>query len=567
MAAVTLSPGMQVVALKIQEAGMMHGDVRSRLSDAINDAHRGSGNYGYYVDHSGDGESGDVIYSSNGDIRKAPYELGNVGGKATANIDMDNSTNVVPMTSYQEEADDDDMYASMEEAYKRDGLYTSLPLYERFISKKERDSADEGDFAGKGKSFPILQPGDVQAAVHAMGRAGDKNVGTSTLKSRIIAIAKRKGWTKYLPKAWQSGGDSTSTSESVTRGTVEHGTLKLVESFDWKEEALRLIESTGNPMRMKIKLISPGKGSSAFYPAEVLKRDGPKTFTKGTHIYINHATTAEEAARPEGDWHKLAGALDGNAYWDESAKQGPGLYGDALFTSDYAPLIKEKAPFTGMSIRASGVAEADRKHDGLPVLKEFTGAESIDVVTRAGAGGMILTEGARPANQQEVEMTQQEITALVESAVTKAVAAVKQPISLLEARALRGDAMVEANRIMSGMSLHEAAKARVMDTVTRDGFFPVKDGAVDTEKFKALVIAEAQREGEYLSRITGGGRVFGMGTGSHVELTEAQREEQRKAEKRQRKEGKRMQESDVDVFADLMGDRKAAERAALKVVA
>ena len=287
---------VSLAEIRIKEAAM-HGDVRARLSDAINDAHRGTGTWGSYIDHSGDGESGDVIYSSGGDTRKAPYEIGSVGGKSTTHIDMDNSTNVVPCTSYQEEADEDDHYAAMEEALVKAKIYLGLPLYERFISKGERDSADEGDFAGKGKSFPILKPGDVSAAVHAMGRAGSGNLGMSALKSRIIAIAKRKGWTQYLPKAWQG----EKTSESVARGTVAPGTLKLVESYDWRGQALNLIESTGNPVRMKLKLIAPGKGSSAFYPAEVLKRDGPKTFTKGTHIYINHATSAEEAkARPEG---------------------------------------------------------------------------------------------------------------------------------------------------------------------------------------------------------------------------------------------------------------------------
>src|ERR1035438_1263380 len=118
---------------------------------------------------------------------------------------MANSTNVLPRTTYEEEADDDDNYASMMEA----GLYTKgpIPLIERFISKGERDKMAPEDFAGKGKSFPINTPGDIAAAVHSMGRAGDKNVGASTLKSRIVAIAKRKGWEKYLPKTWQ-GGDT-----------------------------------------------------------------------------------------------------------------------------------------------------------------------------------------------------------------------------------------------------------------------------------------------------------------------------------------------------------------------
>ena len=85
-------------------------------------------------------------------------------------------------------------------------IYTrgGIPLVERFVSKAERDTMDEGDFAGKGKSFPIAKPGDIMAAVHSMGRAGSGNYGPAALKARIIAIAKKKGWTKYLPKAWRA---------------------------------------------------------------------------------------------------------------------------------------------------------------------------------------------------------------------------------------------------------------------------------------------------------------------------------------------------------------------------
>src|ERR1700735_2676506 len=207
------------IAVKLQEAAdMMHSDVRARLSDAVNDMHRGTGKWGDYVDHNGDGESGDVIYQSAGDLRKAPYEIQKQGGKAVANIDDENSTNVVPRTTYEEEADDDDSYASMMEAQ----LYTKgeKPLVERFISKGERDNADGDSFAGKGKSFPLLKPGDVMAAVHAMGRAGSGNYGMAQLKANIIRIAKKKGWASSLPKAWQ--GDSVSASESGrTSGTSE----------------------------------------------------------------------------------------------------------------------------------------------------------------------------------------------------------------------------------------------------------------------------------------------------------------------------------------------------------
>ena len=580
--AAKLTPGMRDVALKVQEA-MVHSDVRARLSDAVNDVHRANNDYGGYIDHTGDGESGDCIYSCNGDIRSAPYEIGSQGGKAVANIDMDDSTNVVPRTVYEEEADDDDHYASMTEAFVKAKLYTELPLYERFISKGERDAASADDFAGKGKSYPILKPSDVSAAVHAMGRAGSDNVSTSTLKSRIIAIAKRKGWTQYLPKAWRGDTATESARNTRTSGTLDAdgtgdgarqasesgrggagqasrnsttvpravlGALDLRESFDWsKDFALQLIESTGTPMRMKVKLIQAGKGSSAFYPAEVLKRDGPNVFTKGTHIYINHATSAEEAMRPEGDWHKLAGALDENAHWDESSQS---LISHALFTSDYAPLIKEKAAFTGMSIRAAGVAESGKKQDGLPILKELTHAESVDVVTRAGAGGMILTESAKP--NQEGEMTLQEAQKLIDEGVAK------QMTPLIE-RAIRADAKDEAFAVLEGSRFTEAAKRKIVENSLRD--IPRKDGALDVEALRKIVVAEAGSVAEMISEATGGARVFGMGPSAPVEDPE----KIRAREKSERKEAKRLRESEEDVFGRLMGNEKAAEFAANKKVA
>ena len=72
--------------------------------------------------------------------------------------------------------------------------------------------------------------------------------------------------------------------------------------------------------------------------------------------------------------------------------------------------LKRKPRMWSMSIRAAGVAESNKQHDGLPILKELTSAESVDVVTRAGAGGMILTEAARTA--KETEMDAVEVTKL-----------------------------------------------------------------------------------------------------------------------------------------------------------
>ena len=181
-----------------------HNDLQTWLSDALLDYAQSSGQDSwscYLVDFIGDGESGDVIFRCGGDLKKCGYSIETVNGKVTAELDDDAVVDVLPHTIYEEEADEEDHYASMESAklYKSGGI----PLCERVINKAARDAASAGSFAGKGKSFPILKAADVMAAVRSMGRAGSGNYDAGTLKRNIISIAKKKGFTSSLPKAWQ----------------------------------------------------------------------------------------------------------------------------------------------------------------------------------------------------------------------------------------------------------------------------------------------------------------------------------------------------------------------------
>ncbi|MGH7489245.1 MAG: hypothetical protein ACREMY_27125, partial [bacterium] len=328
-----LTEAFVALALRLQEQAtdLSQNDIRARLADALSDYARDQQCYCYCVDIFGDDQSGDVVYLEGGDTKRAPYEFSTVNGKQVVAINFDQAVDVMPRTVYEEEADEADHYASMAESFVKAKLYTELPLYERFISKDERAAADDSDFAGKGKSFPILKPGDVDAAVKSMGRAGSSNYDTATLKGRIIRIAKRKGWTKYLPKSWQGGDDSSTSSgkEARTRNTANKAgntmsaaasTINLTESAATLETIV-LKEARSD---YEIKLISPGEGSSAFYPAEVLKRDGPKVFTKETHVYLNHPTKTEEAERPENDVRNLAGVLTTDAVYHEAHAKGPG---------------------------------------------------------------------------------------------------------------------------------------------------------------------------------------------------------------------------------------------------
>jgi len=70
----------------------------------------------------------------------------------------------------------------------------------RDIKQAERDAADTSDFAGPGRTYPILKEADIAAAAHLIGKAANPD----KVKARIIAIAKRKGWTSSLPDAWKT---------------------------------------------------------------------------------------------------------------------------------------------------------------------------------------------------------------------------------------------------------------------------------------------------------------------------------------------------------------------------
>ena len=390
-------------------------------------------------------------------------------------------------------------------------------------------SASEDSFAGKKKSFPILKPGDVQAAVHAMGRAGSDNYGPAQLKAKIISIAKTKGWGSELPKSWQ-GATATATEANVSRETG----LLLVESAA-TTEAIVIREARAD---YEIKLIAPGQGSSAFYPAEVLKRDGPNVFKAGTHVYVNHPTLAEESARPEGDVKNLAGVLTSDAVYHESHAKGPGLYGRMKVFADHGQMVEEKAAHVGMSIRASGIAESGKSKDGKPILAKLTSAESVDVVTKAGAGGMILTEAARGAgnNPQEDSMSEDEKKRLFEAA---------RKVELFEARQL-------AVATLSDVSLIEAGKERVIQTCLKN--LPQKDGVLDTAVFVEAIKEEAKSIGALLAADRGSG-VRGMGSAPAIQVSEADAEEARKA-------GELFVKESENIFGALMGNPKAAAFAA-----
>ena len=137
--------------------------------------------------------------------------------------------------------------------------------------------------------------------------------------------------------------------------------------------------------RAKIGIITPGTGSSGTYPRETIEAAGrDKVFGRGLHMYLDHATEAEDWTRPEGSLRNLVGVLTEDAHWDDEAG---GLVAEAKIYSHWKPIIEEMADDIGVSIRAAGEVREDA---GQRIVTRLTEARSVDFVTKAGRGGRVL---------------------------------------------------------------------------------------------------------------------------------------------------------------------------------
>lgn len=156
---------------------------------------------------------------------------------------------------------------------------------------------------------------------------------------------------------------------------------------------LTLTESVGSAThasgtRWKARIIEGDRwGSSAYYPMEVLERDGARVFKAGLHMYQNHISESERWDRPEGSVENLVGVLTTDAWVEDD-----GLYAEVEFYESYASRITEIHRDIGLSVRAHGLTE-DAEMDGRygPVLVSLLAADSVDVVTKAGAGGKLTS--------------------------------------------------------------------------------------------------------------------------------------------------------------------------------
>lgn len=165
--------------------------------------------------------------------------------------------------------------------------------------------------------------------------------------------------------------------------------LKIAESFD----------SETTPQgggRYNIRIIQPCVGSSGIYIAENLAKS-VELFTAGTQMYLDHPTLTEDYERPERSVRDLAAKFTTDAYVGEDGS----LYTEIYVYPSFDQVIREKWEDIGVSINAWTYGSIDPNG----VVPPFDGVESVDFVTKAGAGGAILEllESARSMSEAERE--------------------------------------------------------------------------------------------------------------------------------------------------------------------
>lgn len=282
-----------------------------------------------------------------------------------------------------------------------------------------------------------------------------------------------------------------------------------------------------------VKVINSGWGASGFYSKDVLERDMPEAFPPGTHMYWNHPSLSEEDNRPERSLTDLAGVTLSPPRWLEDGPSGGGIYAQARVFSGYKETLDEISEHIGVSILGDGKVrqgEAEGR-EGL-IVDSITRGNSIDFVTRPGAGGEVVTifesasttyrRGARESSNggndvdelKEVKEDLLEAEGALEQS-RKTLKEVTDELAIMREAAILSAAKIAVDSALADSPLPDITKLRLAKTAAANP--PVTEsGKLDTEALKERVKEVAQEAQNELDAIVGdSGKIRGMGGGGN----------------------------------------------------
>ena len=180
------------------------------------------------------------------------------------------------------------------------------------------------------------------------------------------------------------------------------------------------VSRTG-PGTILLTIITPGQGSSGYYPPETIETAATeRAFPRGTLGMINHSTEKEHAERPEGDLRNLIWVTLEDAYVNEDGA----LVAKTRVVSAWRDFVEEVGEFIGASISAAAVVNDGP--DGRVVERILPHPfNTVDAVTVAGRGGEVseILEAARVIESRSIvaeEVTASDIDGYIRHAILKA---------------------------------------------------------------------------------------------------------------------------------------------------
>lgn len=276
-----------------------------------------------------------------------------------------------------------------------------------------------------------------------------------------------------------------------------------------------------------VKVIQPGWGSSGYYSETVLAASAQ--LFEGAQMFWNHPKSSDNYERPERDLRDLAGVLT-NVRYEETNANGAGIYGDATVFEPFRETLNEIGPYIGVSIRAGGkVHEGEAEGRAGLLVEEINLVQSVDFVTRAGAGGKVLAQFAEAARSpynvlenanEEESMNLEEALNTINGLNTQLSEAHGQIDTLTQELARLNEAhmLTECGAIVAAelkeSDLPEVTKERIQQEA---GKFMATKGEddkkkLDKDKVKQSVQEAIKAEAEYISKLSGGINVTGMGS-------------------------------------------------------
>lgn len=279
-----------------------------------------------------------------------------------------------------------------------------------------------------------------------------------------------------------------------------------------------------------VTLLTPGLGATAYYSEAVIKRDAPKAFPKGTHVYLTHQREASGEPSPE----KLLGTL----VQDTTIRESDGAAVNRFKPMKrWAEFVEDVHEHVGLSICAGGTATIgtmEGRQVKMAESIEYHISNSVDMVSypgRAGSGFVesafaryaenVQTEPSAPGKQKEesnmeldekVDNLVESVAALktlVESALPKAPA--KEEVDAEKAVA---DA-VAATRIVESAEVPAEVKDKLIESI-KGGNYDVQGEIDAVVKLRESLKTELETQFREAGHVIGAAGAAGGGEAPKV---------------------------------------------------